>query len=139
MTEAKLRKLFKLWQHRLGLDAWHIEIRIDICNDPEAYMEVERSVDYQRARITVSPWMLGKGEVPKVCLLPITDDMTEESIVHELIHICTRDLVTIVRHDLNEMVHRDVHRVFDDAMTRADERCVDALAISLCRAFKEAK
>lgn len=137
MTETQLRKLFKLWKHRLGLDQWHIEVRIEPCEDPESYMEVERSIDYQRARIIVSPWMIGKGEIPKGVLLPLTDEMVEESLVHELLHICTRDLVSIVRNDLNGMVHRDVHRVFDDAVSRADERCVDALAVSLCRAFRE--
>lgn len=137
MTKTELYHLFKLWQHRLGLDMWHIDVLVAPCEDPEAYMEVERSTDYQRARITVNPWMLGEGTVPKVALLPLTDETVEESIVHELLHILTRDFVIIVKYDLDEMLHRDVHKVFETTMTRTDERFVDGLAVALCRAFRE--
>lgn len=139
MTEKKLRQLLNVWKTRLGLDHYKINLVFGRCEDEYSYMEVQRSINYQRAKITVQPWMLGQGDPPKDLLQEINDEMIEESLVHELLHICTRDLTAIVRNDLDGMVHRDVYSMFENATCRADERVVDSLAVALCQAFRKEK
>lgn len=137
MTEKKLRSLLDLWKTRLGLSDWRINLVIAPCEDETSYMEITRSIYYQRAKITVNPWMLDIKKVPKDVLIELNDNTIEESLVHELLHLYTRDLVSIVRNDLGELLHRDVHEIICNSISRADERCVDALSVALCQSFRK--
>ena len=68
----------------------------------------------------------------------LTDDFIESSLVHELLHLHTRDMRAVVRDDLDGQVHRDVYAVLEASMGRAEEQCVDRLAEALVAAFHRA-
>lgn len=137
MTFDDLSQLLTLWQRRLGLVDWRIVMLLGGCEDESAYMEVEHSTCYERAVIHVNPWLVGEGEIPKDVLMrdALTDDFIESSLVHELLHLHTRNLRVIVRDDLCDIVSRDVHEQVKNAMSRADEQLVDRLAEALTKAF----
>ena len=137
MNEKRLRELLTTWQRRLRLDDWRILLHVGGVEDADAYMETRRSTTYQRGVIYCQPWLLGKGTPGDVMISgqDMTDDFVEASLVHELLHLHTRDMRAIVRDDLDGQVHRDVYTVLEAAMARAEEQCVDRLAEALVRAF----
>lgn len=136
MTEKRLRELCSLWQERLGLDRWRLELRVEACDDVGSYMECERSIAHDRANITVAPWLLGRGEVPDCVLIrKVTDDLIEATLVHELLHCVVADMTAVVRDDLAGFLHRDVHAQVENAFGRAEEHTVDRLAEALVRSW----
>lgn len=142
MTFGELSNLLPVWKERLGLSNWRIIMILDSeLDDKTAYMEVEHSMMYERAVIHVNPWFVDIGEIPKEVLMRdhITDDFVESSLVHELLHLITRDLRVIARDDISDIVSMDTYRQLNNAMSRADEHAVDRLAEALVRAFGEHK
>lgn len=137
MTFEHLLVLLDIWKIRLGLSDWRIILIKGGCEDEDAYMEVEHSIFYQRAVIHINPWFVGEGEVPKNILMRdlLTDDFIESSLVHELLHLHTRNLRSIVRNDLFGVLNRDLLEQLNRAMERADEQTVDKLAEALTKAF----
>lgn len=140
MTEKQLRGLLATWQQRLGLGDWRIVLKVGTVEDESAYMETQRSVSYQRAVIHCQPWLLnGDGNAaPESVMIrgnDLSEDFVESSLVHELLHLHTRDMRAVVRDDLDGQVHRDVYSVLEASMARAEEQCVDRLAEALVRSF----
>lgn len=133
MTEAELHALFDYWREALGLDRWQLELEPGGC-DADSYMECDRSVLYERGRVRYQPWLLGEGDVPEeLNYVPIDDAFIEASLVHELLHLQTRDMTRVVYGDLDGFLHRDVHSQLEKAFGRAEEQCVDRLAGALVR------
>lgn len=139
MIYQDLCALLPVWQRRLGLADWRIVMVLGGCEDETAYMEVQHSTDYERAVVHVNSWLVGQGQVPTDVLMrdALTDDFIESSLVHELLHLHTRNLRVIIRDDLFGIVARDVHDQLKSAMSRADEQTVDRLAEALTKAFRE--
>lgn len=139
MTYQELGHLLVLWQQRLGLLGWRIEMTLGGCDDTTAYMEIEHSTFYERALIHVNPWLIGTGEIPQDVLMReyLTNDFIEVSLVHELLHLHTRNLRAIVYHDLDGVVSREVHEQLKNTTRRADEQTVDRLAEALTKAFTD--
>lgn len=138
MTFEDLSKLLDVWKPRLGLSDWRLILMLGGCEDETAYMELEHSIYYQRAVIRVNPWFIGIGNVPKDVLMrdSLTDDFIESSLVHELLHLYTRNLRDIVRSDLYGVLNRDLHEQIKNSMERVDEMMIDKLAEALTKAFK---
>ncbi len=139
MNFNELEVLLKVWKSRLGLDTWRIKLIFGGVQDETSYMEVEHSIYYERAVINVSPWFVGQGEIPEDALMrdAITDDFVEASLVHELLHLHTRNIKSILKHDVKDLVNRDLYEQLMNAMERHEEQTVDRLAEALVRAFKE--
>lgn len=138
MTFEHLEKLLDIWKPRLGLNTWRIVMNLGGIADKSCYMEVEHSMYYERAVIHVNPWFVGIGPIPEDAIMhqAITDDFVESSLVHELLHLHTRNLRVIVRDDLEDILSLDTYRQVNISMRRADEQMVDRLAEALVRAFK---
>lgn len=137
MTEKRLRELFKLWQGRLGLDDWRIDVVINSVSEETSYMENHRSAIYDRCVIHVQPWILG-GDIPSSVMTPVdgfTEDFIESLVVHELLHCWTRDLKAFVDDDLDGQLHRDVHAVLRNSWSRREEQLVDRFALALVSCF----
>lgn len=134
MTEAELHALFDYWRDALGLESWRLALVKGGCDD-DAYMQVERSNTYERATIRWQPWLLGEGDVPAPLDfgVPIEDADVEISLVHELLHLQTRDMARVVRGDLDGFLHRDVYSQVENAFNRAEEQAVDRMAVALVR------
>lgn len=139
MTFEHLIQLCTLWQQRLGLNDWRIVMTLGGCSDETAYMEIEHSIFYERALIHVNPWLVGQMAIPSDVLMreALTDDCIEVSLVHELLHLHTRNLRAIVRQDLFGVISRELHEQLKNAMERADEQTVDRLAEALTKAFTD--
>jgi hypothetical protein len=135
VTEAEVRKLFEVWAGRLGLDRWWLKVEIGSPEEADSIIEVNRSTVYERAVITVPPWVVGQADRPDSVLGLDGDDRIEASVVHELLHLITRDLVAIVRDDCDGLVHPDAYRQLDKAIHRIEEQTVDRLAEALVRAW----
>lgn len=139
MTFKQLSNLLSIWTPRLGLSDWRIVMILGECEDEDVYMEVEHSLYYERATIHVNPWLVGIGQIPKDVLMreSLTDDFIESSLVHELLHLLTRNTRAIVRNDLYGVLGRETHDMLKKGMERADEQMVDKLAEALTKAFNQ--
>lgn len=137
MTEAKLRALFDLWQKRLGLSTWKIEIELAVC-ERECHdlvlMETHRSGVYETATIRVQPWAL-TGNVPEEGpTQPLTDRYLETKVVHELLHCSMRDL-RFADDMIVEELRPDFNRAWQIVQRKAEESVVDKLATALVKSF----
>lgn len=134
MIEAELHALFDYWRDALGLEHWQLKLVKGGC-DTDSYMEVDRSLIYERGTVKYQPWLLGEGDVPEDLdyYVTIDDEFIEASLIHELLHLHTRDMSSVVKHDLDGFLHRDVHSQVENAFSRAEEQCVDRLSVALAR------
>lgn len=138
VDEPRLHELLGVWSERLGLQNWRIALRVGGLDDESSSMEVARSTTYERAVIHVAPWLLGLAPVPEDALFgedARRDEWVEASLVHELLHLYTRDIRAVVRDDLCGQLSRDAYALAEAAIARAEEQCVDRLAEALVRAF----
>lgn len=133
MTEKRLRELFTLWQSRLGLDHWEIEVIMGDVGDDGAYMDCHRSVKYNRARIHVQPWVLSNKPPNNVLIRDFTPQVIETSAVHELLHCSTLHMTAMVQDDLDGQLHRDAFSMFDRGFDRQVELYVENLSQALVR------
>lgn len=89
MSERQVRDLFAVWQERLGLSHWMIEVAVEKIKPRTASMRTTKSPHYDRGRITVQPWVIS-GE-PPADWYPAPnrtfEQVIEETIVHELLHL----------------------------------------------------
>lgn len=101
-----------LWQTRLGLERWKIDVKI--AEEPmEAYAECSPSAQYEFATITFSP--------------NIESSVVEATVVHELLHILTKDIDSVIedaRAQLHPQASFQVEKRYDHAL----ESFVDRLA-----------
>lgn len=139
MTKTQFNLLLKKWTKILGLSSWKIIVVYENCEDESSYMEIRRSVDYQRARLIIPLWVIGERKPPTDTLIPVKDmtkDFWEESLVHELLHLVVTPMAVVTREDLEGFLHRDVMEMIDRSFRHAEERVVDSLSVSLCKAFR---
>lgn len=119
MTEAQLRRLAKRWAPRLGLDGWQIHVQIGGLEDAENYAETHTSSDYRRATIR-----FGRTAADHPAGLEVL-------VVHELLHVATRDIRNTGLFGLEDEVHPAAQRVHDRAFRHLLEQEVDRLAVAL--------
>ncbi len=136
MDAERLEVLLGDWQTRLGLGHWTIKLVVDGAHiaedDDDVAMRVYTHQLYDDAVLEVAPWMLGVGEPPDRIEAQLLDDaLVERKLVHELLHCVTRDLVAIVRDDLDGSLHRDVMEQVNAHVRRLEEHAVDRLAKAL--------
>ena len=136
MSPAKLEALVPVWQERLGLAHWTIIVEVDgrhIAEDgDDVAMRIFRHQRYDDAVLEVAPWMVGDGQPPDVIEAAMLDDrLVEQKLVHELLHLCSRDLANIIEDDLDGFLQRDAHELVRLGAVRAEEAMVDRLAKTL--------
>lgn len=141
ITKNQLDLWLKKWVKILGLQNYLIIVLYEDCDDKYSYMEITRSRnEYQRAKLVVPKWLIGESKVPDDLL--ITPNMVdkyfwEESLVHELLHVCVNPMTLVVRNDLDGYLHHDVFNQVEKAFIRAEEKVVDNLAVALCKAYRD--
>jgi hypothetical protein len=126
-TKRWVESRLRTWIDRLGLTAWAITLDWDTPADEGAWAQCWRSNDYDKATIYLCEgWAdLGKAEV-------------ERLVVHELLHLVTRDLSRA--HDfVLEAIEDNVpaNNIAVAAWKRAEEGVVDRLSFALVAAFGE--
>ncbi|SRR6266404_6373538 len=126
MTRRALEKAVRLWQGRLGLEGW--DLAVSWGKDPvtgegcseDADATTWRSNTYDRAVVYPSP-----DKFPNW-----TADFAHKVIVHELLHLVTRDVDRTVA-SIEGQVHPDVYRMIDKRYDHEIEGVVDRLAVRL--------
>ena len=138
MTKKKISLLLKKWTDILGLEKWKINLVYEDCEDESSYMEITRSIDYHRAKLTIPTWVIGEKEAPKDLIMGsnLSETFWEESLVHELLHLVVTPMSIVIRQDIEYQLHRDVYSLLEKTMMHAEERVVDNLAVALVRAFQ---
>jgi hypothetical protein len=139
MTKDRVDYFLNKWIQILGLSDWRIRVVYDYGDDHMNLMEIIRSQDYQQAKIIIPPWWFDEKEIPEGIFLMSNiwdENYFEEVLVHELLHIFITPMGVIIRTDLENFLHRDVHSQIVNAFSRAEERSVDNLAVALCKAFR---
>lgn len=135
MTEARLRRLARLWAGRLGLSHVEIEIEVRALEEADNKAECDPSKNYRFAKITFQPWMVGQGQRPEtVEASEVEDRWVEKTLVHELLHVS----LTPFRKSwvaLEEQIHPDAWALYEGQMRNAEEEVVDALAVAITAAF----
>ena len=119
MTRKQFEREFRTWQNRLGLDAWHVEINWDEPARKDCDATTWRSDDYDRAVIKLDV------EWPSW-----DDDFTRRIIVHELLHLLTRD-VDEVFDSLETQLQRDLYTATQNRYKHEIEGLVDRLSYRL--------
>lgn len=127
VTQSNLERLVARWKPRLGLDGWRIHVLISAAalEEEDSAAEVQPADHYRRARIVVAPDALDR---------PASTDL-EELVVHELLHLATRDIRQTAL-ELQGQVHRDAFAMYELAFERSLEGEIDRLAIALVAAFR---
>jgi hypothetical protein len=139
MTEEGLFYLLSLWKPRLELTSWWIVLKIGGIENNQSYMEVRRSPLHDRATIYVAEWLLNPDKEPPeetvILKEDVDDSLIELFLVHELLHLHTRDMAAVVKYDLEGLVQQDVLDQIENSFARAEEKCIDTLARVLVRSY----
>lgn len=117
-TRVWLRRRLMVWQPALGLERWEVTVMDVPCGD-QANASTWRSDAYDRAAISFSDDLSGW-----------TFLFAEQTLVHELLHLCHRDVDQAFR-EIEYQLHRDAWAM---ALARYDhvmEGFVDRLASRL--------
>lgn len=119
MTEAQLLKLVEKWKLILKLNHWRIEVDFDTACDPEANVSITRSKSYDNATIELAPSWKEWSEYD-----------IEQRVVHELLHLTTREIDTIIFDLLPYELGPQVRSILEESYRHASEQMVDRLAHS---------
>lgn len=119
MTHKQLERIVRDWQQRLGLERWEITIEWDKPTDDNVMAEIAPYQTYDTATLKFSAdhvkWSAAIGE---------------QTVVHELLHVCLRDVSTSWRAASDEL-HPAAKQHADGRYTDATEGFVDRLAYRL--------
>lgn len=116
MTQRKLETIVRLWQRRLGLGTWELEIDFETPAADSHLAEMSQSRDYDEGTLRLeSEWQ--KWPTRKA----------HQVVVHELLHVVLRDL-ELYEVLLEGQLHRDVDSVVRRAHKHHLEQAVDRLA-----------
>lgn len=124
MTKKQMETIVAEWIPRLGLSDWDIEVRWDQdAHSPDwreenpPHASTWRSRDYDKARLYFNPDELSGWSNRQANL----------NVVHELLHLVTRD-VEFILDLLLAHLHRDMYSVVSESHRHAVEGAVDRLA-----------
>jgi len=136
VSAKQLEGLVRLWQGRLGLEAWRLHIEVADLDEATYYASTAPAKTGDEARLIFAPWVLGRGQRP-TNVLPAFEGEIEATIVHELLHLVLRDLDWAIEM-LEGQLHRDLDSVFKTSLNQTTERTIDRLAWALVRSWPRA-
>jgi len=138
MTEQQIRDLFTLWQQRLGLSHWTIEVAVEKLKPRTTSMRTSKSPHYDRGRIVVQPWVVTGDPPPDWYKAPDTsfERVIEETIVHELLHLCLWECSSAICL-LAPSSKKSAYQAAITVQEHQEEHFVDRLSVALVRAFKD--
>lgn len=142
MTADRLQALLTVWQERLGLQLWDIDLAVhDAIPDGEpldehTWMRTVRHSAYQRAVVAVASHLLDDGPPHPARWedVSVDDRRVETILVHELLH-CWVAPLTDVADAVEDEIRPEMYRVLRDWTYQAEERVVDTMARALVASF----
>lgn len=112
MTKSALERLVRLWQGRLGLERWKIDVKVS--SEPiGGFADVQASSQYEFATVTFAAG--------------IADEVVEQTVVHELLHLLLRDTDALVE-DARSQLHPQASVQVEKRYEYVQEGFVDRLA-----------
>lgn len=135
VTLKEVEECLRLWQVRLGLSGWDIDVKVNRIKPRTVGMQCCRSPQYDRAVIRVNEWVLTNKpphswhDGRKMTWWDI-----EEHCIHELLH-CHIGPLDRWQHRLKGYVQQDVWSQVACAYDDEEEHVVDRLARALISAF----
>lgn len=138
VTLAELDACIRVWQDRLGLKDWDIEVRMKRIKPRTVGFRCCRSAQYDRAVIQVNDWVLTNTPPRswhagrKATLADL-----EDSCVHELMH-CHIGPLDRWQNRVHGYLQGDVLRQVATAYDDEEEHVVDRLARALTSSFPPA-
>lgn len=116
MTRAQAERIIRVWQERLGLERWSVEVLWDEPAPEGDNARTWRSDWYENARVYFNAeW-------------PSWDrERFEQTAVHELLHLLHRGVDETWR-DLENQLHRDAWSMADARYMQEMEGFIDRLA-----------
>jgi hypothetical protein len=123
MSRTQFERILRLWQKRLGLETWHLEVDWEKPASEDADASTWRSNNYDRAILYLDPawvsWERDRGI-----------EFVHRIVVHELLHLVFRDVDELVD-SLDGQMHRDVCAMVDKRYHHEIEGLCDRLAYRL--------
>lgn len=116
MTRAQAERIIRVWQERLGLERWSVEVKWDEPAPEGDNARTWRSDWYENAR------MYFAEDWPSW-----TRERFEQTTIHELLHLLHRG-IDEAWHDLDGQLHRDAWSVADKRYMQEMEGFIDRLA-----------
>ena len=141
MTEDDISRLVEVWQHRLGLSMW--DIKVTFVEQTENNAVCHRSTMFERATIEIGAHLLtddGQLSDEETLPIPTGEDrplFVGKCVVHEMLHCVFRDLRDGAVDSLDDLLLRDVFRLYESRYVRAEEQTIDRLAVVLVEAFED--
>lgn len=134
LTGEQLVELVELYQRRLGLEHWRIEVDLETPPaDPASSAEVDRFLDYPTARIRFNAaWPVTPADRWGDFGLSI-----DEIVAHELAHLLLQPIDRVVDHTF-EQLGGQAGAIAAAAYKSALEQSVDAVARVLVEAYAPA-
>lgn len=119
MTAKQIIGIVSLWQGLLGLETWDILVDLDEPADDDNEAQAERSIFYDKAALKFAKsWRTW------------TNVYAHRVIVHELLHLVTRDLDQ-AHSSLEGQLHPHVWTLANERYIHEIEGVVDRLALRL--------
>lgn len=119
MTRAYVERCVRVWQERLGLQAWDVSVTWDVPPSEDSNATTRYRHDYDRADISFEE-AFGSW----------SREFLNRIVVHELLHLHLRDVDRVVD-DLDGLLHRDVFSQVDKRYWHESEGLVDRLSYRL--------
>ena len=123
LTRADIRAIVRTWQRRLEIDHWSIEI--DFGTPAEASEE-------GREGPWASIWRSRDYDLARLCLAEGWCDWSRreanEHVVHELVHLWTREVEFVLDALYRVDIHGDARSVIEETHRHLTEGVVDRIA-----------
>lgn len=119
MTRIQTERLLRLWQHRLGLERWEIDVAWDQPTAEDAHAQMVRSTTYETATLHLAEDFKSWSDLKM-----------NQILVHELLHCSTRDLDQ-VHASSEEWLPDHAWRLLDERYGFELEQAIDKLAARL--------
>jgi hypothetical protein len=115
VSKAQIERVVRLWQERLGLERWKLELRVS-AEPMDGFGEFDVSSQYEVATITVASGL--------------SPEQVEQTVVHELLHLMCRDLDAVVE-DARGQLHPQASVQVEKRYEHEIEGFVERLALRL--------
>lgn len=137
MTRAEFEVVLRLWQRRLGLDHWEIELSWEWGKRPDDKPDVDGD-EHPPPNCDASTYRARDYDTATVYLHPVDAETwsprkAHATVVHELLHLVTRDVEFVLdqldavglARDVDELLVRGHRHAVEGAIDRLAHRFVD--------------